>query len=80
MFPEPLNSSQFLIMGDRARVEGEVAGILQEMEEAGTTDRAWNLSRHYAWLGDREQALRWLKVASMDHPQVFLDHQCRRGI
>ncbi len=71
VFPQALDSSLFLIMGDRARVEGEIAGMLEEMEETGTTDLAWHLSRHYAWLGNREQALRWLKVASVDHPKDF---------
>ena len=57
-----------LIMGDRQRVQGVVEELLRIVDETGTRDEAFHLSRHYAWLGDKEQALMWLTVASEEYP------------
>jgi len=68
VFPGSPTSSDMLIMGDRQRVQGVVEELLRIVDETGTRDKAFHLSRHYAWLGDKDQALTWLTVASEEYP------------
>jgi tetratricopeptide (TPR) repeat protein len=61
----------FLILGDRSRVQGVVRELLQLIEEKGERHVARDLARHFAWLGEGEQALAWLKVASEEFPHTL---------
>ncbi len=72
IFPDTLTSSNYLIMGDRARVLGVIGDLVDRMEESGNRHDAFHLSRHYAWLGDKKQALFWLKIASEESPRTML--------
>jgi tetratricopeptide (TPR) repeat protein len=72
VFPGTPTSSDFLIMGDRTRILGVIGDLLDRVEESGSRKAAFHLSRHYACLGDKEQALFWLKIASEEFPRSLL--------